>query len=102
MVAYAPGYYPGTTIGTEAGVITLGPAEERRSVDFTTQLVPTARITGAVFDPDGRPLQGAQISLRPSAQDSPDLGVNIVLGIMGENGTMSGQDGTFAMNTVKP
>ena len=55
---YAPVYYPGTTIPDEATVITLGTGEEKTGVDLTMQLVPTARLTGLVVDPDGRPQDG--------------------------------------------
>jgi protocatechuate 3,4-dioxygenase beta subunit len=97
-VSYAPVYYPGTTVASEAVVVPLGPAEERRGIDFTIQLVPTARITGIVFDPEGRPLQGAQISLNAA---DPEM-ANIASLLMGEQGTRSGADGSFSISSIRP
>ena len=46
--AYAPVYYPGTTSETSATTLTLGVGEERASVDFRLELVPTAHVDGTV------------------------------------------------------
>jgi carboxypeptidase family protein len=67
-VAYAPVYYPGTTSPSGATSVTLGVGDERSGVDFQLQLVPTARIEGAVTSADGTMPPGTQISLVPQDQ----------------------------------
>jgi len=96
-VAYSPVYYPGTTVPTSATVVTLGPGEERRGVDFALQLVPTAEISGRVVDAEGRPQRGLSISVRPTNQDGLDL-FSTLLNVTGRTGT----DGTFTVPGVRP
>ncbi|MEP6918618.1 MAG: carboxypeptidase regulatory-like domain-containing protein, partial [Acidobacteriota bacterium] len=48
-------YYPGTTVLDKATYVTLGPAEERRGVDFDLEYVPSATVSGALFLPGGMP-----------------------------------------------
>ena len=67
-VAYAPVYYPGTTSPSAATSVTLAVGDERAGVDFQLQLVPTARIEGAVTSTDGTMPPGTQISLVPQDQ----------------------------------
>ena len=45
---YAPVYYPGTTAPASAATVTVGPGEEKGSIDFQYQVVPIARIDGIV------------------------------------------------------
>jgi hypothetical protein len=45
---YAPVYYPGTTAPSSAATVTVGPGEEKGSIDFQYQVVPIARIDGIV------------------------------------------------------
>jgi hypothetical protein len=96
-VAFAPVYFPGTSVPAEAGVLTLGPNEERTGVDFNLRLVPTARVRGRVLDPDGRPQTGASVMLRPAQPDGLDLYSSIL------NGSgQTGADGSFTLESVKP
>jgi len=96
-VAYSPVYYPGTAVAAEASVISIGPAEERAGIDFSLQLVPTARVRGRVIDTDGRPQAGLAVSLRPARPDGLDLFSSLL------NGTgRTNADGTFSVDSVKP
>jgi hypothetical protein len=95
---YAPVYFPGTTVPDEASVITLGLGEEKTGVDLTMQLVPTARLTGSVIDPEGRPQDGMSVSLR-SAQGAA---TDIVSRLMGGGGGITQGGGNFMLNSVKP
>jgi hypothetical protein len=48
VTGYAPVYYPGTTAPSSAATVTVGPGEEKGSIDFQYQVVPIARIDGIV------------------------------------------------------
>jgi hypothetical protein len=96
-VAYSPVYFPGTTLAADAGVITLGPNEERAGVDFSLQLVPTAQLRGLVVDSDGRPQSGVSVSLRPTQPDGLDLFASLL-----NASARTGMDGTFTLQSVKP
>jgi hypothetical protein len=98
-VAYASVYFPGTPDANAASVITLGPEETRTGVDLTMMFVPTARVTGSVFDPDGRPLAGAQISMTPAGSSSDFA--RLIEGVIRSN-SRSGADGTFTIAGVTP
>ena len=50
---YAPVYYPGTTLASEAGLVRLGRSEERDGVDLQLMLTKTAAIGGTVTDGRG-------------------------------------------------
>ena len=52
-IGYAPVFYPGTTVGSQAVVIPLGKSEERAGIDFQIQYVPMATIRGSVTAPEG-------------------------------------------------
>src|SRR6185503_958130 len=96
-LAYAPVYFPGTTVVSDAAVITLGPNEERAGVDFTLQMVPTAQISGRVLDAEGRPQTGVPVSLRPLRTDGLDLFSSIF-----NASARTGADGTLTLRGVKP
>jgi Carboxypeptidase regulatory-like domain len=99
LVTYATVYYPGTTVAAQAAVVTVSANENREGIDFATQLVPTAKITGAVFDSDNQPSPGTQISLRASDSDGSDL-VSLLLGGTGNSRSMA--DGKFTVTGVTP
>jgi hypothetical protein len=50
-VGYAPVFYPGTTIASQAGLVPVGKGEDRAGVDFQLQHVPMVTIHGSVFSP---------------------------------------------------
>jgi len=95
-VAFAPTYYPGTAIATQAATVALGRSEERSGVDFTLQLVPTARVEGTVTLPDGTPAPaGTQINLLAGPQLAGG-------GPGGLRTTRAGADGAFSFGDVSP
>ncbi|HXT68408.1 MAG TPA: carboxypeptidase regulatory-like domain-containing protein [Vicinamibacterales bacterium] len=50
---FARVFYPGTTVGSAATTVTLGPGEERAATDFAMQVVPLARVSGTLMGPTG-------------------------------------------------
>lgn len=95
-VAFAPTFYPGTAIATQAATVTLGRAEERSGVDFTLQLVPTARVEGTVTLPDGTPAPaGTQVNLLAGPQVAGG-------GLGGLRTARIGSDGAFTFADVSP
>ena len=70
---YAPVYYPGTTSPASAATVTLGPGEEKGSVDFQYQVVPIARIEGIVTSTTTQPVSGIQVSLVNTAFAVPGI-----------------------------
>ncbi len=95
--AYAPVYYPGTTSASAASTVTLGVGEERSSVDFQLQLVPTSRVGGLVVSPDGALPQGTQVALVPT-----DRGSMPAVPGLSNNVARVGGDGRFTFNNVTP
>jgi protocatechuate 3,4-dioxygenase beta subunit len=95
--SYSPVYYPGTTVASDAGVLTLAPAEERAGVDFSLVLVPTARVSGRVLDAEGRPQANLSVAIRPTRPD----GLNLFSALFNSTGRTTA-DGTFTINGVKP
>jgi hypothetical protein len=80
-VTYSAVYYPGTTDPASATAVTVGPGEERGSVNFSLPLVPTSKIEGQIVGPDGQPmaanvqlmmtlLQGVTVSGMPNVTRS--------------------------------
>jgi uncharacterized protein (DUF2141 family) len=95
-VAFAPTFYPGTTIATQAVTVTLGRAEERGGLDFTLQLVPTAPVEGTVILPDGTPAPaGTQVNLLPGPQPAGGAPP-------GMRTARIGTDGAFVFVDVSP
>ena len=70
---YAPVYYPGTTSPSNAATVTLGPGEEKGSVDFQYQVVPIARIDGIVTSTTSQPVSNIQVSLVNTAFAVPGI-----------------------------
>jgi hypothetical protein len=62
-VGYAPVYFPGTTMQSQAATVTLGVGEERSGVDFALQLVGTAKVEGTIVTPEGITPQSVSITM---------------------------------------
>ena len=62
-VALAPTFYPGTSAPRDAATLSIAAAQERTGVDFTLQMVPTARIDGTVSLPGATAPSGALVAL---------------------------------------
>ena len=66
-VGYSSVYYPGTVDPLAASVVSLSAGEERTGINFSLQMVPTARLEGTVVDPDGRRVSAAQLTILPKS-----------------------------------
>ena len=97
-VGFAPVYFPGSPSVGGASTISLGPGEERSSVDFSLQLVRTAKIEGAVVVPSGFSPQSVQLTMVPAG---PQMGPGI-LGMTFLNRVTPGADGKFSYAAVPP
>ena len=97
-VAFALTFYPGTTVSSQAGVISLQAAAEREDVDLTLQTVPTARVDGTVALPAGGAMPpGVEVSLVASGQVAfPGVPFD------GYRRTGVASDGSFAFSDVAP
>jgi hypothetical protein len=97
-VGFAPVYFPGSPSVGGASSISLGPGEERSSVDFSLQLVRTAKIEGTVVVPSGMAPQSVQLTMVPVG---PHMGPGI-LGMTFLNRVTPGPDGKFSYAAVPP
>jgi hypothetical protein len=91
---YAATYYPGTPNASEAQRISLGAGQEVSSADFGLVPVRLARVSGIVISSDGKPLEGAAISVVPASRE--------FTGPQGLSSARSGKDGSFTLNSVPP
>ena len=96
-VTLATTYYPGSTVSTQASIVPVRPGEEHEGVDFTLQLVPTARVDGTVLLPEGSAPPGTEVNLIA-------LGQTAVPGQPFESvrTTRVAADGSFAFGDVSP
>ena len=91
---YASTYYPGTPNAAEAQKITLAAGQETASADFSLVPVRLARVSGLVLGSDGKPVEGAAISVMPVSRE--------IGGILGTSTTRTAKDGSFTLNSVPP
>jgi hypothetical protein len=97
-VGFAPVYFSGTTSVTSAASVTLAAGEERGGVDFSLQLVRTAKIEGTVVVPAGFSPQNVQLTMvATGAQAAPG-----VLGSTFLNRVTPGADGKFSYAAIPP
>lgn len=101
-VAYTPVFYPGTTDGARAAVVTIAAGQERAGVDFSVQFVSTAKIEGTVLGPDGAPPQNAQLNLVPRADASAMMDSLFLLDSMMMMSRPTVINGKFSLAGVKP
>jgi uncharacterized protein (DUF2141 family) len=95
-VDLATTYYPGSTVSSQAAVITIGKGEEREGVDFTLQIVPTARVEGIVTLPEGGVPSGAEIHLVAAPQGLPAMPIDAL------RPSRVAPDGAFSFAGVSP
>jgi hypothetical protein len=75
--AYAPIYFPGTPILSQASPITLAAGQEHTGLEFALQRVPTSIVEGVVSRSDGQSAAGTTVQMTalappgPFAADSP-------------------------------
>jgi hypothetical protein len=55
LPGYAPTYYPGTFLVSEARLVTVGISQDVASIDFALAPAPTARLSGIALDSRGQP-----------------------------------------------
>lgn len=97
-VGFAPVYFPGATSVSSAASVTLASGEERGGVDFSLQLVRTAKIEGTVIVPAGFSPQNVQLTMAATgAQAAPG-----VLGSTFLNRVTPAADGKFSYAAVPP
>ncbi len=97
-VGFAPVYFPGSPSISGASTIALGPGEERSGVDFSLQIVRTAKIEGSVVVPSGFSPQSVTLTMLPVG---PQVGPGI-LGSTFLNRVTPGADGKFTYAAVPP
>ncbi len=96
-VALASTFYPGTTISRQATLVTVGAGQERNGIDFTLQIVPTARVEGTVTWPGGEAPPGALVSMMATEQVAfPGVPFD------GYQSTGIQSDGSFSFSDVAP
>ena len=91
---YASTYYPGTPSAAEAQKIALAAGQEVSGADFPLVAVKLARVSGLVVSSDGKPVEGAMISVTPMSRD--------LVGLIPPSSARSAKDGTFTLNSVAP
>jgi len=97
-IALASTFYPGTAMPAQAAVLSIRSGEERSGVDFTLQLVGTARVDGTIVLPGvGTLPPGIGVSLMATGQP-------IFPGIPfdGFRRTALAPDGTFSFSDISP
>ena len=96
--AYAPTFFPGVTSVAEAQPITLGLSQQSLDVDFGLQLVPVARISGHVANPDGSATTRGNVNLTTDTIAGNGRGNQL-----GNNyGSRISGDGSFSISNVPP
>lgn len=70
-VAYGPVFHPNSATIAQAGVITVGPGEERQGIDVHLMLVPTRAIDGIVLDSSGQPASQIQLFITGNGTPNP-------------------------------
>jgi hypothetical protein len=64
---YAPTYYPGTSSVADAQRVTLALGQEQTSVIFSLIATRLVRVTGAVLNSQGTPMQNGAVMLTPAS-----------------------------------
>lgn len=100
-VAPSPVYYPGTTDSSAAGIVTVTAGQERSGVDFGVSYVPTAKISGTIVDPEGKPAAQAQLTLVPMLDANAMVDSMIMLDTMMLN-RPAVSAGKFSVSGVRP
>jgi hypothetical protein len=94
---YAPVYFPGTSLRSQATTVTLASGDERGGLDFSLQRVATAVVEGVVRRPDGQAAASANVQLTevaPAGPFGPDAPLTF--------NTTTGADGHFRLSQVTP
>lgn len=90
---YAPTYYPGTNDMTSAQPITVAPSQTLSNVSFSLSAVKLSKVSGFVFDDQGRPVTRGSVMAMPRSG---------AIGGAGGTGGPIRQDGAFTISNVPP
>ena len=97
ILLYRTAFHPSAASAREAAVITVRSGEVRDGIDIAMQLVPTARVSGAVIGPDG-PAAGIGVHLTPADVDPFTSAVSPLGGAALETATTSTDaEGRFSL-----
>lgn len=100
-VAYAPVYYPGSTVASGASIVAVGAGEERGGIDFALRIVRTAKIEGQVIVPAGIQPQNVQMMMMPTSQMGGGIAMAGLEQIAAQRVTPD-RDGKFTYTSVAP
>ncbi|HSG00946.1 MAG TPA: carboxypeptidase regulatory-like domain-containing protein [Vicinamibacterales bacterium] len=93
-LTYQTLFYPSSPVASQAAVVRLGSGEERGSIDFVREPLPSSRVTGTLMGPDG-PAPNYTVTLTPAG--SEDL-----VAPVGAYRAETRPDGQFVFNHVAP
>lgn len=91
--AFAPTYYPGSTLPSGATSVSVRSGEERVGVDIPLQRVQTSTVSGTVISATGTPIQN--VNLQMTSNDEAGQGIPLP-------SARVGADGRFSMRGVPP
>jgi hypothetical protein len=97
-IGYTAVYYPGAVTPSGAATVTLGQGEERTGVDFSLQLVRTAKVEGTIVAPSGVPAQNVQLTMLPTSTGGGLAAIGPTL----LNRATAGPDGKFTYTAIPP
>lgn len=93
---YAPTYFPGTTVPSDAQKIALTVGQEAQGTEFALAAVRLAKVGGVVINSEGKPVEGTMVNAVPRNPDG-----NVVFP-MGQNSARTDKNGNFTLNSVVP
>lgn len=96
-VTFTTVYYPGSTVASQASLVSVRAGEERDGVDITLQLVPTARVSGTVSLPGALLPRGTEVNL---IVNGPSALPGSPFDSLGSGGPAP--DGSFSFANVPP
>lgn len=96
-VGYTPVFYPGTPRDQEAVEFALTAGQQLDGINLQLTLVPTARIEGRIYTPNGQPANGVQLSLqRTTGSSTSSVAVRQQDGMFQAVGVPAGRYNLFA------
>lgn len=101
-IAYAPVFYPGTATLASASIVKLAAGQEQSGVDFSLQIVETAKVEGTVVSPDGAVPQNVQLNIVPKTLGDAGMTSDIFMIDMLMMSRPTVTNGKFAIPAVRP
>jgi len=93
---YAPTYFPGTPVVTDAVPITVGAGEVKDGIDIPITMFRMSTVSGTVMGTDGRPAQAIQLTADPVGPPLPSAASLTV------RANRPDAQGRFTINNVPP